>query len=176
MTKKNASHANETEFSLIFGGSKMNLLIFKSAVAFFILQSFIALGQTAQSGASKIDADAMIRQLEARRVQAMIQFNPTTLDSIFADDLTYTHTNGRVDSKQQLLAALQSGELKYEEINYLETNVRIYGEVAVVTGSAGMKVQAKSQTLGFNLRFMNVYVKQKGFWKMVAWQSTRLPE
>ncbi len=156
----------------------MKFRIFKSVVAFFILQSFIALGQTAQPGPGKIntEAEAMVHQLENRRIQAMTKLDVAALDSIFADDLTYTHTNGRVDSKQQLLATLQSGELKYEAIDFLETKLRVYGETAIVTGSASMKVKAKSQTLSFNLRFTNVYVKQAGFWKMVAWQSTRLPE
>lgn len=149
----------------------MKLRFIKLAVAFFTLQSLIALGQTTEG-----DVENAIRQLESRRIQAMIHLNVAALDSIFADDLTYTHTNGRVDSKQQLLATLQSGELKYDAIDYQETKVRSYGETAIVTGSTSLKAKLKNQSASFNLRFTNVYVKQSGFWKMVAWQSTRLPE
>ena len=51
--------------------------------------------------------------------------------------------------------------------------MRTYGDVAVVTGSATMKVSARGS---FGIRYTDVYAKQDGSWQMVAWQSTRKPD
>ena len=54
--------------------------------------------------------------------------------------------------------------------------VRIYGDAAVVTGSAEIKVSSGGRLLEFSILFTDVYAKQEGRWQMVAWQSTRKPE
>lgn len=133
-----------------------------------------ALAQTAPSFTSKVERE--IQQLDSLRVQAMIHADSSTLARVLADDLTYTHTNGRVDTKAQLIASLVSGKLKYEAISYEQTQLRSYGTVAVNTGLVMMQVKAGEQRLRFQARFTSVYVKQGEHWQMAVWQSTRLPD
>ncbi len=106
----------------------------------------------------------------------MIHADSSTLARVLADDLTYTHTNGRVDTKAQLIASLVSGRLKYEAISYEQAHLRNFGAAAVNTGLVAMEVKAGEQRLRFQARFTSVYVKQGEHWQMAAWQSTRLPE
>lgn len=142
---------------------------------FLILSCYsFALGQTAPSITIKVTQE--IQQLDSLRVQAMIHADSSTLARVLADDLTYTHTNGRVDTKAQLLASLISGKLKYEAISYERAQLRNYGAVAVSTGLVAMQVKAGEQRLRFQARFTSVYVKQGNHWQMAAWQSTRLPD
>lgn len=133
-----------------------------------------ALAQTAPSFTSKVERE--IQQLDSLRVQAMIHADSSKLAQVFTDDLTYTHTNGRVDTKAQLIASLISRKLRYEAINYEQAQLRSYDTVAVNTGLVTMQVKAGEQTLRFQARFTSVYVKQGEHWQMAAWQSTRLPE
>ena len=51
--------------------------------------------------------------------------------------------------------------------------VRLYGDTAVITGAA--TIGLRGQAAPFTLRYTLVYVKREGQWRMVAWQSTRLP-
>jgi hypothetical protein len=53
---------------------------------------------------------------------------------------------------------------------------RVFGDVAVLTGAARIRVQVKDQPLALHIRFTDVYVKRLIGWQMVAWQATRLPE
>ena len=117
-----------------------------------------------------------IQQMESRRFQAMVKVDTHELNRILADDLTYTHSNGEVDSKAQLIASLNSGERKYESIQPEDVKVRVYKEAAVITGRASMKTKSKGKDYSFQIRFIDVYVKKGKSWQMVAWQSTRLPE
>ncbi len=122
------------------------------------------------------ETEKEIRQLENHRLQAMIQADTSALDSILADDLTYTHTNGWVDTKEQFIGWLESGELNYESISTDDVKVRVYAAAAVVTGRAAVKIKVNGQEKNLQIRFIDVYVKRKGHWQMVAWQSTRLPQ
>jgi len=133
-----------------------------------------ALAQTAPSSTSKVERE--IQQLDSLRVQAMIHADSSTLARVLADDLTYTHTNGRVDTKAQLIASLISGRLTYEAIDYEQSQLRNYGAAAVNTGLVTMQVKAGEKRLRFQARFTSVYVKQGEHWQMAAWQSTRLPD
>ncbi|MCH7746154.1 MAG: nuclear transport factor 2 family protein [Chloroflexi bacterium] len=124
----------------------------------------------------KQDVEEQIIQLENQRFQAMTSADTDALKLILADELTYTHTSAAQDTKQSLIEALQSGTLKYESIDTDDVNVRVYGDTAVVTGSAKLRVVSRGQNNSFALRFTDVYAKQDDRWQMVAWQSTRIPE
>jgi hypothetical protein len=123
---------------------------------------------------SKSESD--IRQLESRRIQAMLKVDTEELDRILADDITYTHSSGQVDSKSQLIESLKSGERKYEMIEPQDVKVRLYGDTAIVNGRAKLKTISKGQGSSFRVQFTDVYAKKKGHWQMVAWQSSRLPD
>lgn len=152
--------------------------ILKPIIVCLVLQHSVAQGQTAGEMPRRDHhgAETAIREVEDRRLQAMMQRDFAALESLLADDLTYTHTNGRVDGKSELLSAMQAGALIYESIELLEARVRVYEATAVVTGTASMQVKAGNQQISFQARFTDVYVNQSGLWKMVAWQSTRIPE
>ena len=114
-----------------------------------------------------------VRQVEDRRIKAMIDDDLATLDAVLADDLTYGHSNGVVDTKASYLETLRSGKTKYQTIERLPSVVRVYGDTAIVTGMA--TVGLRGQAAPFTLRYTLAYVMRDGQWRMVAWQSTRLP-
>ena len=103
----------------------------------------------------------------------MIDDDVATLEAILADDLTYGHSSGVVDTKAAYLEALRSGKTKYLSFDRLQSAVRVYGETAVVTGTATLSL--RGQAAPFTLRYTLVYVLRDRQWRMVAWQSTRFP-
>lgn len=115
-----------------------------------------------------------IRLLEYVRIQAMLKNDFAVLESILAEDLIYTHSSGRVETKEEFINALRSGQTKYEAFDREGVTVRAYGDSAVVTGAAKMTVRRPNQVNNFQIRFIDVYVRRGGRWQMVAWQSTRL--
>jgi uncharacterized protein (TIGR02246 family) len=117
-----------------------------------------------------------IRALEERRFAAMLNRNTEALATILADDLTYTHSSGQLETKAQFLESIRSGALQYSAILPEALLVRTYGDTAVVTGQGTFKVRMQGEDRSLQLRFTDVYVRRGGSWQMVAWQSTRLPE
>ena len=123
-----------------------------------------------------VELQNKIVELEGERIKAMIDADAEALDRILSDDLTYIHTTTREDSKKSLTDSLTSGSLSYQAIDTEDVKVRIYGDAAVVTGGAAIKVSSGGRLLEFNILFTDVYAKREGSWQMVAWQSTRKPE
>src|SRR5438093_3891124 len=130
----------------------------------------------APAGASALqDRAEDVRASRARRFQAMVSNDVEAMASYLADDLTYTHTGGDTETKTQFLETLRTGRLRYEDIEPTDVAVRVYEDVAVVTGRSKMRVRSARQTETFDIKFVEVDRRSTGRWLMVAWQATRLP-
>ncbi|HVR97049.1 MAG TPA: nuclear transport factor 2 family protein [Thermoanaerobaculia bacterium] len=143
------------------------------ALVWMALAPALAGGQEAPAP-MPIDPEAALRMVDARRFEAMVRRDRDALDSLLADDLTYTHSTGQVETKAQFLASIVSGGMVYKSIQPRDVQVRLYGEVAVLTGRADLQVRAQERDMDIAARFTSVYVLQDGRWRMVAWQSTRV--
>lgn len=121
------------------------------------------------------DAAQEVLAADAKRFAAMVRADTAELGALLAEDVTYTHSTGQVESREEFLASIASGKLDYQSIEPAEERVRIYGDTAVVTGRAGVKLRSEGKDLALALRFTSVWVKGEKGWRMVAWQSTRLP-
>ena len=122
---------------------------------------------------SKLEQE--IINLEQTRVDAVIKGDVAKLEQIFADDLVYTHSNARVESKADFLNSVKTGAIKYESMKHSNVKVSLYGNTAVMRGESDIRVVNNGQPAAFRIRFLNVYVKKDGRWQMAAWQSTRIP-
>jgi len=143
-----------------------------------ILVFLLAIGATwsvAQTMEKTPENEAL--RVENERIQAVLQRDTAALEQLLADELIYTHSTGRVDSKAQFIHSIQSGDLNYLAMKHSDLDARVYGEVAVLTGRSAVKVKSprtENQIVDLDIRFLNVYAKRKGQWQQVAWQSTRI--
>ena len=114
--------------------------------------------------------------LDRRRMEAMARKDIATLNELISDDLVYTHSSARLDTKRSLIGAMESGQTVYTAVVPSDVKAQDYGDTVVLTGSARISVNSGGNAMNFGVRFTDVYVNKGGSWQMVAWQSTRLPE
>lgn len=117
-----------------------------------------------------------VRQAEVRRVRALIEADYSALDSVLADDLVYTHSTAKVDTKTSYLEPLLSGRTRYRALDASDVQVRIYGNTAVITGAMRSLALVAGRESRTHMRFTSVWVQRDTRWQMVTWQSTRIPE
>ncbi len=111
----------------------------------------------------------------AARFAAMVAGDLEALGGMLADELTYAHSDGRVESKEQLLASLAGGGLAYLAIvSEGESVIRRYGggEVGVITGAGRFRVRLGEREGEVVLRYTSVYVRRDGRWRLAAWHSS----
>ena len=121
------------------------------------------------------NADVVI-DLDRKRMQAMAAKDIAQLEALLADDLVYTHSSARLDTKQSLIANMRSGATVYASVEPSEVKAQELGDVVVLTGAARIKVASQGKQLDFAVRFTDAYARRNGRWQMVVWQSTRLPD
>jgi ketosteroid isomerase-like protein len=112
--------------------------------------------------------------LDAKRMQATVAKDIATLTTLLADDLVYTHSSARMDTKASLLGAMESGATVYSECTPSEVTAQDCGDAVVLTGIARIGVTSNGVPQSFTVRFTDVYAKRGGQWQMVTWQSTKL--
>jgi ketosteroid isomerase-like protein len=114
-------------------------------------------------------------ELDRKRMQAMAAKDIATLESLLADDLVYTHSSARLDTKQSLIVGMTSGSTVYTSVEPSDVKAQVLGDAVVLTGVCQIKVVSNATPNAFGVRFTDVYAKRNGRWQMVTWQSTRLP-
>ena len=122
------------------------------------------------------DNAQMIIDLDRKRMQAMAQKDVATLNDLIADDLIYTHSSARIDTKQSLIGNMQSGATVYNSVEPSDVKAQDLGSAVVLTGVAKIQVTSGGKPNAFGVRFTDVYANRGGKWQMVTWQSTRLAD
>jgi ketosteroid isomerase-like protein len=138
------------------------------AVLALALTSIVMAQEQSTAGTQRSNIEQVIRQLDGERIQAQIGADAAALDRIYADDFIGVGPSGTVRTKKQVILDFTSGTLKFQSITADEVQVRVYENTAVETGLSTMDGQDKGKTVPRNTRFTRVWVKQQGFWRLVA--------
>ena len=120
------------------------------------------------------NAQAII-ELDAKRMAAMAAKDTVTLEAVLADDLIYTHSSARLDTKKSLIDNMVKGSTVYTGVAPSDVTAQDLGETVVLTGLCKINVMVNGTPNAFSVRFTDVYARRNGKWQMVTWQSTRLP-
>ena len=120
--------------------------------------------------------EQMVIDLDKKRMTAMAQKDIATLNALLSDDLVYTHSTARLDTKESLIGAMESGRTVYTAVVPSDVKAQDLGDTVVLTGNARISVNSGGNAMNFGVRFTDVWVNKGGQWQMVAWQSTRTPD
>jgi hypothetical protein len=70
---------------------------------------------------------------------------------------------------------MQSGKLVYKQVDIDATQIRLYGNTAIVTGTGRFQGSREDKEFDLPLSYTEVYVKQGKRWLLVSRHSNRLP-
>jgi Domain of unknown function (DUF4440) len=121
------------------------------------------------------DEERAVLDLEDRRYQAMIDADLETMDRLCAEELSYAHSSGVRDTKQEYFEKIRSGYYDYHSIDHPVERVEVVGDTAIVVGrmTADLSVQGTPKTID-NLA-LAVWAKENGEWRLLAYAPTALP-
>src|SRR5687768_13338970 len=120
--------------------------------------------------------EQMIIDLDKKRMTAMAEKDVESLKKMLCKGLVYTHSSGRQDTKQSLIDGMESGSTVYTSMVPSDVKAQDLGNAVVLTGVAAISVNSKGKPNSFRVRFTDVYENQNGTWRMVTWQSTKIPD
>ncbi|CAH2604076.1 Nuclear transport factor 2 family protein [Rhodovastum atsumiense] len=120
------------------------------------------------------ESDTVAAAVEALR-SAMVSGNGPALAALVADDLTYGHSNGRLQDKADFLKELD-GTNAFKSIDLSKQTVFVDGDVAVVRhvfDAVNNLPGGKTSTA--HITVLQVWKKYGANWKLLARQSGPLP-
>lgn len=134
-------------------------------------------------------------QLEHKRNDALIAGDWAAYDALLGDEFFHAHVLGGVLQKAPHLAHLKAGKSKVKKVVVEDLEVRLYGDVAVVTAVSHVDIthvdlaevarltgvsledlMTKGQEITRHSRYLHVWAKKGDNWKLVARQATYVPE
>lgn len=128
-----------------------------------------------QLAASQSKCDLKILETEQRRFEAMVRKDTVVLNNLLADDLVYIHSNALTENKKEHISNISTGRLIYEKMTRERANVRRYGKTALSNGIVQVRAVLNANPFEVRLAYTATYRKKGGVWRLVNWQSTRVP-
>ena len=121
------------------------------------------------------DRSEVLRADEELR-QAFLQHDAVALNRLLADDWKVIHVNGREQTKAQFIDSIQSGRARFLSIELDQTDVRVYGDAAIVTARWTNTIEFRGERSTGRDRVTRVWVKQPEGWRAVTEQAVYLEE
>jgi hypothetical protein len=120
------------------------------------------------------DEDAVLKNVEAFRA-AQAAGNAEALVSLLAEELSYSHSNAKIDTKASLLDGVAKANYKWTSLEYKDPTVRIVGPAAIVRFNfVGEQEFTDGKKTPQNLAILMNWQKQGSDWKLLSRAATKL--
>ena len=120
----------------------------------------------------KMTVEQTLMNMEQEMASAFIKGDWTVYDKYTADNGTFTDPGGMTMNKSQAMAMFKSGDLKLTSSKIDNMKVQMFGKTAIVTYSTRDTGTYKGKDITGQYRWIDVFVKMDGKWKLVAGQGT----
>lgn len=148
---------------------KQLVLATAAAVAIAALTGCAASAPTASSASSEPLVAAAAEKLRV----AMIDPTPAALTALVADDLSYGHSGGRVDTKDSFIGDLVAGKSDFVTIAISDQTIKVVGSTAIVRHTLTADTNDSGKPGKVQIKILGVWQQQGGQWKLLARQAVR---
>ncbi len=136
----------------------------------------LALGAALLARAGETDVLAAVARADDERVAAILAADPARLDAIFSADLHYTHSNGKLDTKQSYTDSLVTHKTAYRKYDYLQRDFLLASpDIALMRAHVLIESVNNGSPVANDLSVLAVFRNEGGRWRFLAWQSAKLP-
>ena len=146
------------------------------SVAGLVVMSLVHQGDSLFAADQTGGVASELTQIEHQLVKAWIDGDRKTVDSILASDWSVIDLTGRVLTRTQVMQELGSGDRRIESGSVDDLNVRMLGDIAVVTGRSFLTGTYQGKRASVVQRFTDVFARRDGRWQAVASQGTQVAQ
>lgn len=149
---------------------------FKKWTYLFVLLALISCAE-----ASKRDSEvnfmnnkgAVAESVEALN-NALINPENTLFEELVMDELSYGHSSGKVQNKEEFIDDLINGSFDFQAISISDQTIDIIGRTAIVRHILSAKAVKDETPVEIRLGVFLVYQNQNNRWKLLARQAFKL--
>jgi ketosteroid isomerase-like protein len=135
----------------------------------------IGLLAIAPAFAASADEEAVAKKVEAFRA-AQVAADAKAFDALCAAELSYSHSDARVEDKAAFIANATNGKSKWVSLKYENPKIRVVGDAAIVRFHwlGEQEAVADGKKSSTNLHILMNWQKQGADWKLLTRASTKL--
>jgi ketosteroid isomerase-like protein len=129
--------------------------------------------QSGQTSAGSADVEQALETRFHEYADALKKKDTAALDQIWSDDYSFINPRGVLVTKAQRLANVKSGATAFDDIEMQQERVNVRGNTAVDIGRLSLKgTKYSGKESSGEYRYMNVWTKDQGQWRLLANQIT----
>ena len=98
------------------------------------------------------------------------------IEANMADDFRQIDGSGNVETRRSFVDDIVSPDLRIDPYTVEDFDVRLYGDVALLSGRTRMTGAYKGKPFASHYRYIDIYVHRNGAWKIVSVQISRIPD
>jgi hypothetical protein len=123
---------------------------------------------------AEADDEAAVLQAVAALNQAMLDADRSQLESLVADQLSYGHSGGTIQSKAQFVEVIVNKETIYKSLVLTEPLTVMAGNNAIVRHIASVDYESGGKAATARIGVLQVWVKQETRWRLLARQAFKI--
>jgi len=135
----------------------------------------LLLGCAAPMPPTPADTVAALTAQADRWDKAIVRKDRAAIEANMADDFRNIDGQGNVETKQPFVDDLVSAELVIDPYTVEDFDVRLFGDVALLSGRTRMTGRYQGKPFTSHYRYIDIYVKRGGAWKIVSVQISKIP-
>jgi len=140
-----------------------------------VCSMLIAQGAVAAMAAAPVSDEQTVAELVEKLRAAMLHpGDRTVLDQLVMDELSYGHSNGKVQNKAEFIGALVSGASDFASIALSDQSVKVVGDTATVRHTFTAVTNDSGNAGNVSLKILMVWKKQDSHWRLLARQAVRV--
>jgi ketosteroid isomerase-like protein len=133
----------------------------------------------ASQACASIDGDrvhtiALLTETADRWDKAIVRKDRAAIEANMADDFRQIDAGGNVATKAAFVEGLMAPELEIDPYTVEEFDVRLYGDVALLSGRTNMTGRYNGKQFTSHYRYIDVYVRRHETWKIVSVQISKI--
>jgi len=126
------------------------------------------------SADASTDEVAVTENVEVLR-RAIFEADKARLDQGSAPQISYGHSDGRVETKEQFINGVMTRKQTVKSLAFPELKVAVVGDAAVARHIYLAESELDGKQTTTKIGALQVWQKQNGSWKLLARQGFRLP-
>ncbi len=150
-----------------------NCTLFK--LALILLMTITTVSLKAQKK-PKANARLEVEQAVEKIRKLMVEPDSAALSAMASDKLTFGHSGGKVQNKQEFLHSFISGDTDFTSLEFTDQTIQVSGNTAIVRHTLSGATHDKGKDPGtVKLLILLVWQKVKGQWVLLARQAVKYP-
>jgi ketosteroid isomerase-like protein len=125
--------------------------------------------------AASADEAAVAQAVEALR-KAFFEQDKTQLEALCAEELSYGHSDGRVETKAQFINGVMTRKAILKSLTLSDHAITVVGTTAIARHTWASESETDGKPTSTKIGVLQVWQKQGDTWKLLARQSVRPPQ